>query len=134
MTVFIDTSAFYAVLDADDDNYSTAEKIWNFALEKDVHFVSHNYILIETIALLQNRIGLESVHTFEQDILPVIGVHWIGQETHQRGMSALLTASRRRLSLVDCISFEIMREKEITVFFAFDDHFSEQGFELLAAR
>jgi len=40
-----------------------------------------------------------------------------------------LTAARRQLSLVDCISFEVMRRRGIKTAFTFDDHFAEQGFE-----
>jgi uncharacterized protein len=46
-------------------------------------------------------------------------------------MSAVLSAGRRKLSLVDCTSFEIMRQHAVRTAFAFDSHFEEQGFELL---
>jgi predicted nucleic acid-binding protein len=42
-----------------------------------------------------------------------------------------LTSARRRLSLVDCTSFEVMRRLGITSAFAIDRHFVEQGFEVL---
>jgi predicted nucleic acid-binding protein len=45
--------------------------------------------------------------------------------------SALLTANRRQLSLVDCVSFEMMRRLGIKTAFTYDRHFSEQGFECL---
>ena len=45
--------------------------------------------------------------------------------------SALLTANRRQLSLVDCISFEMMRRLEIKTAFTHDRDFAERGFECL---
>jgi predicted nucleic acid-binding protein len=42
---------------------------------------------------------------------------------------SLLAAGRKKLSLVDCVSFGIMREAGIRKAFAFDRHFTEQGFE-----
>lgn len=42
--------------------------------------------------------------------------------------SAVLESDRRKLSLVDCISFEVMRS--IARVFCFDPHFAEQGFEI----
>lgn len=42
-----------------------------------------------------------------------------------------LTANRRQLSLVDCVSFTVMRERGIKTAFVFDDHFEEQGFECI---
>ncbi len=46
-------------------------------------------------------------------------------------MSALLTAGRRDLSLVDCVSFDSMRRQGVPDAFAFDQDFVEQGFRLL---
>jgi predicted nucleic acid-binding protein len=44
-------------------------------------------------------------------------------------MATLLAAGRRKLSLVDCVSFELMRGCGCNHAFAFDAHFEEQGFD-----
>ena len=44
------------------------------------------------------------------------------------GLAALLTANRRHLSLVDCVSFEVMRRRNLTHALALDGDFSTQGF------
>jgi predicted nucleic acid-binding protein len=46
-------------------------------------------------------------------------------------MSALLAANRRSLSLVDCTSFEIMRQAGLDTAFTFDSHFRELGFKMI---
>ena len=43
-------------------------------------------------------------------------------------MTALLAAQRRKLSLVDCVSFAVMRLRGSQVAFAFDQHFAEERF------
>jgi predicted nucleic acid-binding protein len=40
----------------------------------------------------------------------------------------MLAAARRKVSLVDWVSFEVMRRTGIDVAFAFDDDFRAQGF------
>ncbi len=45
----------------------------------------------------------------------------------------MLSQSRRRLSLVDCSSFEVMHRRGIDRCFAFDRHFRQQGFTPLEA-
>jgi uncharacterized protein len=45
---------------------------------------------------------------------------------------AVLTAHRRHLSLVDCVSFAAMHQFGLSAVFAFDNHFAEQGFTILA--
>jgi uncharacterized protein len=128
VSVFIDTSAFYALLDRSDENHLEAKREWNGLLDEDRTLVTSNYVLIETVALSQNRLGMSAVRGFQEDIIPILNLEFITPKTHRLGTTALLASSRRRLSLVDCVSFELMREIEIRTAFAFDAHFREQGF------
>ena len=129
MTIFTDTSAFYAVLDRDDDNHQKARRIWNEVFSDENTVVTSNYVLVESFTLIQHRLGLEAVRAFQEDVLPLISIEWVTEATHRSGVSALLAASRRKLSLVDCVSFELMRTLGIKTAFAFDPHFAEQGFK-----
>jgi predicted nucleic acid-binding protein len=131
MRVFIDTSAFYALLDRDDESHRRAKDGWIVLLKNGNTLVTNNYVLVETVALIQHRLGIEAVRGFQNDILPLVNVEFVDAELHRSGVSALLSASRRNLSLVDCISFEMMRTLEIRTVFAFDPHFKEQGFDTL---
>ena len=128
MNLFVDTSAFLAVLDRDDINHPGADAKWREIILSDSTFICHNYILLETYALLQNRFGMEAVRAFHEDILPLLHVVWVDEAIHKSGMSAFLTASRKRLSLVDCVSFETMRNLGIKRVFTFDPHFRMHGF------
>jgi len=128
MTVFVDTSAFMAVINADDRFNSQAVPIWNKLLTDDTPLETSNYVLLETVTLLQSRLGMEAVRAFIEDILPLLVVEWITEEAHQAALAALMTADRRDLSLVDCASFEVLRRRGIKSVFAFDGHFQEQGF------
>lgn len=131
MNIFVDTSALLAVLDADDINHPKAKEEWNRIVFSHAVLVCNNYVLIEAYALIQHRLGMEAVRTFHEDILPLIRIEWIDQVTHRAGVSAFLAASRKKLSLVDCISFETMRHLGIKTAFVFDPHFQEQGFECI---
>jgi len=127
MIAFVDTSAFLAVLDGDDRHHAQARRRWKELIEGQSALVCTAYVLVETIALLQSRLGTEAVRVFHEDIAPLLSIEWVDEELHRGGMTALLTASRRNLSLVDCVSFEVMRRRGITTAFAFDRHFREQG-------
>lgn len=131
MTVFIDTSAFYALLDRDDVNHVRAKKAWTELLDNDSALVTSNYIVVESLALVQNRLGLHALRAFHEDLLPLVNIEWIDEPIHRSGLSALLAASKRRLSLVDCVSFEVMRKERIKTAFVFDPHFKEQGFHCI---
>jgi predicted nucleic acid-binding protein len=131
MRVFIDTSAFYALLDRDDENHRKAKSAWVDLLKNEDTLITNNYVLVETFALIQHRLGIHAVRGFQNDILPLVNIEFVVPELHRSGISALLSASRRNLSLVDCVSFEMMRTLEIKTAFAFDPHFKEQGFNML---
>lgn len=60
--------------------------------------------------------------------MPFVSVHWVDQAAHSAGVSTVLTANRRSLSLTDCVSFIVMRQLGVHEVFAFDRHFAEQGF------
>ena len=128
MRTFIDTSAFFAILDRDDAKHQKAKQIWGYLLQYETTLVTSNYVLVETFALLQNRLGLAAVRAFQEDVLPLVNVEFVTPDTHRSGIAALLLAQRRNLSLVDCVSFDIMRTLGIKDAFAFDPHFKEQGF------
>ena len=59
MSVFVDTAAFLAVLNASDRFHPSARTAWEEILSTDQFILSSNYVLIETIALLQHRFGVE---------------------------------------------------------------------------
>lgn len=128
MSVFVDTSALVAVLHAGDENHTRAARSFRALLESDEELVTTSYVLVETVALLQHRFGLAAVRGFQDAVVPVLGVVWVDAELHAEGAAALLTAGRRELSLVDCVSFACMRRQGLTRAFHFDRHFRDQGF------
>ena len=131
MNIFMDTAAFLAILNLNDQFHYPARDTWAEILESNAVLFTSNYVLLETITLLQHRFGIEAVRLFESNILPIMEVRWIDEPVHNQAMSALLVANRRSLSLVDCTSFEIMRQFGIETIFTFDSHFQEQGFKLI---
>lgn len=128
MMVFVDTSGLYAVFDKDDANHSRARAAWVDWLREGTLMVTNNYVLLETTALLQHRLGVAAVRTLHEDVMPMLQVDWVSEEQHRSGIEAVLAAARKKLSLVDCVSFQTMRQRGVRTAFCFDAHFREQGF------
>jgi predicted nucleic acid-binding protein len=93
--------------------------------------ITNNYVVLECASLLQNRVGFPSVRAFANDLLPLMQIDWVTEQRHRSAMEALLASSRRKLSLVDCASFQTMRDFGVRAAFTFDSHFREQGFEMI---
>jgi len=126
--VFVDTSALFAVVDADDEHHEPARQTWTQLIADGADLVVTNYVLLETFSLLQRRLGMAALRTFQQSVDSILNTEWVREDLHAAGMAAFLAMSHRHLSLVDCVSFAAMRRLGIGVVFAFDRHFADQGF------
>ena len=129
MTIFVDTSAIYAILSADDPHHTEAATKWRDLLINGEDLICTNYIVIETFAIVQNRFGMAAVRALQENAMPLLRVEWITPAQHDTAVKIMLASGRRQLSLVDCTSFETMRQLGIETAFVFDTHFAEQGFE-----
>ncbi len=134
MTVFVDTSALLAVLNSADRCHPEARREWERLLNEGVAVLCTDYVLVEVLALLQSRLGMPAVQVFREEILPVLTIKWIDARLFDLGLAALLLAHERGLSLVDCVSFEMMRTMGLRAAFVFDKHFREAGFDCLPSR
>jgi predicted nucleic acid-binding protein len=92
--IFIDTSAYYALFDLSDTHHEAAVQAWVSIRNHPDQLACSNYILLETIALLQNRLGMAAVQDFIR-LSNNMSVFWIGIEQHNLALSALFTAGRR---------------------------------------
>jgi predicted nucleic acid-binding protein len=133
VSTFVDTSVLLALLDADQPQHARAAAAWRALLAADESLFATSYVLVETYALVQRRLGFDAVRTLTEDIVPLLAIEWIDEATHTAAVAALLTAARRGLSLVDCTSFLAMRRRGATRAFALDADFEGQGFTMLPA-
>lgn len=93
--------------------------------------ITHSYVLVETSALVQRRLSPAAVRDLHHSLMAPVGVVWVDELLHRSAVTALLAGARRRVSLVDWVSFELMRRQGIERAFAFDEDFAAQGFELV---
>jgi predicted nucleic acid-binding protein len=129
--IFVDTSAFLAIFSVSDQNHLRAELCLREMREERQTLVTNNYVILESIALLQKRFGLDKVHDFQNKLLPLIQIEWIDKDQHEEAIQAIFQENRRGLSLVDCSAFETMRRQSIETAFTFDSHFREEGFKAI---
>jgi predicted nucleic acid-binding protein len=127
--IFLDTSAIYALADKADTNHKTAYSKFESVLKSGETFLIHNYILLESVALLQARLGLPSAILFLEDA-QAFEVEWLDLELHQEAVKELEKIGKRGISLVDCTSFVVMKRRGVQKVLAFDPDFEDQGFTL----
>lgn len=126
MSVFVDTSALFAVLDADDPNHRRATQMLAALLGTE-QLVTHNYVHVEAEQLVRRRIGAGAARRLIEEILPAMQTVWVDATIHESGVRGL-AGRGRRASLVDQVSFVVMRHLEIETAFTFDSDFDRAGF------
>lgn len=130
--IYVDTSAFYALLDRSDRHHKQASALWPTLLDDHITLITSNYVVSETIGLLQNRIGFKAAKIWYRDILGVLDVWWVDAEAHERAYELWLNLGNRRLSFIDSVSFVTMHYQQIEKAFCFKPSFVDNGFEMLS--
>ena len=126
---FVDTSALYALADIRDKNHAVAKSRFQSLLTEGEELFLHNYIIVETIALLQHRLGFPVAEQFLHD-LSHFSILWIDPRLHEEVSALFVSHKKRGLSFVDCASFVAMNQRAVKRAFAFDDDFITHGFSL----
>jgi predicted nucleic acid-binding protein len=131
VTVFVDTSVLYAVVDRTDPDHALVSREFNALTGR--RLLTHAYVILEATALVDRRLGRDIARRLLNDVLSPIEVVYVDERTHIAAAGAYLAAGRQGASLVDCTSFEVMRARGITRAFALDRGFARAGFDVIPA-
>jgi predicted nucleic acid-binding protein len=130
VTVFVDTSAFLAILDADDARHGSAADAWTRIVESEDSILTSNYVVLECIALLHSRFGTTAARRFVEDMTPAVEIAWVDRAVHDAAVAAALAGpGKGGPSLVDCVSFELIRRLGVEKVLAYDRHFRSRGYD-----
>lgn len=132
MAVFVDTSAWYALASAGDQDHARARGLYTDLVERGDSLVTTSYVLAETMGLIQHRLGWKPLELFAA-AAQTCDVAWIDASRHRAAEELLFGRRRRRFNIVDAASFAVMRELKVESAFAFDDDFAREGFRVLPA-
>jgi len=127
--IFLDTSAIYAMADQADPYHEVARERFGKIIDAGEEILTHNYILVESMALLQSRLGLPAALRLARDVR-AFAVEWVDQFTHEEAVRLLARRGSRNVSLVDQVSFLIMQRRRVQVAMAFDPDFAKAGYQI----
>ena len=86
VSAVVDTSAIFALLDADDAHRGAAISAWDSAGEVDL--VVHAHVVTESLALLRSRLGWQAVVEFVDHLRPSLRSEMVDQEVHDAALAA----------------------------------------------
>lgn len=127
---FIDTLFVVALVNPNDQYHTRASEL----AEK---YESHP-LLVTDVVLLEIGNGLarnykkQAVEIIEQFFASdEVKIVHLTPELFQRGFTLYKTHKDKEWGLIDCISFEVMREASVADALTFDQHFVQAGFQAL---
>jgi predicted nucleic acid-binding protein len=121
MSLFVDTSVWYAAADASDIGNTRAKAI----LTRDESLFSTDHVLVETWSLLRNRIHRRAAERFWDELRGgTATIEPVGPADLEAAWQIGLSYRDQDFSLVDRTSFAVMRRLGIDRAASFDDHFA----------
>lgn len=130
MDCFVDTSGFYAYLDETDPAHLQAIQLFQKAGKEEWCLRTTNYVVQETAALVQTRLGWNACDQWLNEVLCTVQVEMVADELHRMGMARWRQARLRNLSLTDCVSLAYLEQEGIREGIVFDRHFTDRGVRL----
>ena len=134
--IFVDTGAWIAISNSKDQHHHEAVAIYNRIQQQKGHFLTTDYVIDETATRLRydtnHSLAVMFLERIEQlveiDILTLIE---IDKDVFGKAIALFRQYDSARLSFTDCTSFVVCEENNIHEAFAFDQHFSMMGIDLL---
>ena len=136
MRLFLDTSAFVAIEDTDDNNHQKSLELREQIREGKTPFrrlYTSNYIVDETLTLLRYHCGHRVAVTFRKTLeaSKVVEILWVTEPLEATAWKVFEKRSDKDYSFTDCTSFALMDAEAIRNAFAFDEHFSQHGYNVV---
>jgi predicted nucleic acid-binding protein len=127
--VFLDTGYLVGLEDADDENHPAARE-HREGITRVPTLTTTSYVLDEVVTFFNVRGQHAKAVELGEMLLgsPSVRMIHVGQDLLMRSLGLLRDRPDKRYSLTDCISFVVMRERSISVAYAFDRHFEQEGF------
>lgn len=124
MSVVVDTTALFALLDRRDAHHAEAAAFWTDPDDEDL--VTHAYVVVESVALVRSRLGADAANALLDDLLPALRVEMVDRPLHEASV-----ADVRRIgggtSLVDRVTIAFAARHGIERAFAYDADLAVEG-------
>lgn len=131
--VFVDSSAWYALVDAGDTFHTVAAGAYARLVKARQPLVTTNLVIAEAHALILRRVNQAAALQFLARIRnsTQVDIVYTTPLMDATAEALLHQYADHNFSLTDAGSFIVMRERRIVQAFTFDHHFQAAGFTLV---
>jgi predicted nucleic acid-binding protein len=130
--VFVDSGAWIALSDTRDKYHAAAIEQFRVFLEDRLGLITTNLVIAEVYTLIRRTGGYDPAMKFLRSTRESIhlNVIYLDRSLEDGAEEILSKYKDQDFSLVDAVSFALMRERGIERAFAFDRHFIVAGFQI----
>jgi uncharacterized protein len=128
--IFVDTSAWYALVDSDHADHGKAAAFFS---ANTTPLITTNAIFSETVTLIRYRIGHDAALSFGRKMKESTFVRLVpvAQADEERAWDIFSRYRDQDFSYADCTSFAVMQRMKIGTAFTFDRHFTVMKFAVV---
>lgn len=132
MRIFVDTSAWFALIHRQDYAHRRALRVWNDLRHRPARLVTSDYVFDETFTLTRFRAGHDAACRLGSLLLRsrVVEITEVTPQVRSGAWDLFVRQADRDFSFTDCTSFVTMRELGLQDAFTFDEHFAQMGFRV----
>jgi predicted nucleic acid-binding protein len=132
--VFVDSSAYLAILDRRDQFHEAAMAIGERLAAGRYRLITANTIVIEAHALILSTLGIERASGFLRDTeRSGVSIVRVRASDEERARQIIFRYQDKRFSFTDAISFVLMERLGIRLAFSFDRNFAQYGLTMVTA-
>ncbi len=130
--LFVDTGAWYALVDKSDPDHKEAE---HFMTNNKIPLLTTNFVFDETITLIRSRLGWSVGKDFGERLKKsgFVSLIAVKDEDEERAWEIFLKYKDKDFSYTDCTSFAVMERLKMDMAFTFDSHFQIMKFNAVPA-
>ncbi len=132
MRLFVDTSAWLALNDKNDQYHNKAAAKSIEIKKRKIELITSEYIIDESITLIRYRVSHRAAVIFGDSLINsnIVTIIDVTGEDRIKAWEMFKKYEDKELSFTDCISFVLMKNLKLNKAFTFDEHFKQLGFEI----
>ena len=133
MALFVDSGYWIALESADDQNHAKALSYWQSCLEDLPRLVTTSYVLDEVVTFFNRRYHHAKAVELGEVLLQssLIEMVHVDEALFAEAWQYFAQHADKRYSLTDCVSFVLMRQRNMSTALTFDRHFRQAGYQML---
>lgn len=136
LKVFVDSSAWYALVNNQHLNHDLAREYFNKLLTSNAKIYTSIPEVNSAISEIKKNYGLNSAYEFsriidEANLSSNLHVSWFTRRLRRSSLKQFFSIKDQEIELRHCTIFEDVRKKKINVIFSFDDSLRKFGIPLM---